>query len=186
MYMLEGEIVHLDQIGRRETLTPGSTVVLTAHEEASHELVPSKGKRARWLSIVTRLPWHTEPPPTALQVKGPSDATEASDGTIQRPVVGPLARADSPAGLQVLDIAFARKGTGFFRIGRDHRAVGYVLGGSGKINDGSVDPGSGILLENVPSVALSGTVGYRVVLATIPVVQEPEAEDPEPPRRRVK
>lgn len=186
MYMLEGEIVHVDQTGRRETLTPGSTVVLTAHEESSHELVPSKGKRARWLSVVVRLPWHTEPPPTSLQVKGPSEATEAPDGTVQRPVVGPLARADSRTGLQVLDIAFARKGTGFYKIGRGHRAVAYALDGTGTINDVPVNPGSGVLLEDVPSLALSGTPGYRVVLAMIPVASEPKAEGPEPPRRRVK
>ncbi len=186
MYMLEGEIEHVDHDGRRETLTPGSTVVLTAHGDASHELVNVKGKRARWLSVVIRLPWHTEPPPNALQIKGPSDATEASDGTVQRPVIGPLARADSTSGLQVLDVEFARKGTGFFRVGKDHKAVAYALAGSGAMNDRPVEPGSGALLENLASVAIGGAAGYRVVLAMMPVHAEPAPEGPEPPRRRVK
>jgi redox-sensitive bicupin YhaK (pirin superfamily) len=186
MYLLEGEIHHLDNSGRSEALTPGSSVVLTAHEEVSHELVTVKGKRARWLSIVVRLPWHTEAPPTSLQIKGPPDATEASDGTVQRPVVGPLARADAASGLQLLDLEFARPGTGFFRVGQDRRAVAYVLGGSGSISETPVDPGSGVLLADASGVAIHGTPGYRVVLASAPAPHEPEPEGPDPVRRRVK
>jgi quercetin 2,3-dioxygenase len=186
MYMLEGEVQHLDNSGRSETLTPGSSVVLTAHEEFYHELVTVTGKRARWLSIVVRLPWHTEAPPTSLQVKGPPDATEAADGTIQRPVVGPLARADAASGLQVLDLEFAKAGTGFFRVGRDRRAVAYVLGGSGSINETPVGPGSGILLADASGVAIHGTSGYRVILASIAAPPEPKTEGPDPVRRRVK
>ncbi len=186
LYMLEGEIGHVDRAGHQERLTPGSTVVLTAHEGALHEIVPITGKRARWVSAVVRLPWHTEPPQTALQIKGPSDAIEASDGTVRRPVVGPLARANASSGLEALDVEFARKGTGFFRIGREHRAVVYALGGSGTINDVLVDPGSGALLEHVASVAIGGAPGYRVVFATLPAPRESEPEEPAPVRRRVK
>lgn len=186
MYMLDGELQHLDNSGRSEMLTPGSSVVLTAHEEFSHELVTVKGKRARWLSIVVRLPWHTEAPPTSLQIRGPPDVTETSDGTVRRPVVGPLARADAISGLQVLDLEFARAGTGFFRIGQDRQAVAYVLGGSGSINETPVDPGSGILLADASGVAIHGTPGYRVVLASVPAPPAPGPERPDPVRRRVK
>ncbi len=186
LYLLEGEIEHVDQGGHRERLTPGCTVVLSAHDEAHHQLVPVTGKRARWLSTVIRLPWHTEPPPNALQVKGPSDPIEASDGTVQRPVVGPLARADSSSGLEALDVEFARKGTGFFRIGKENRAVAYALGGSGSINEVPVDPGLGVLLEHAASVAISGAPGYRVLLAILPAPSEPLPEEPTPVRRRVK
>ena len=65
LYVLEGEVHHVDDTGREEALTPGSTAVLTAHEPLSHDIVATKGKRARWLSVVVRLPWHTEPLPTA-------------------------------------------------------------------------------------------------------------------------
>lgn len=186
MYMLEGEMQHVDGSGRSEDLTPGSSVVLTAHEEISHELVSQKGKRARWLSIVVRLPWHTEAPPTSLQIKGPPDATTAPDGTVQRPVVGPLARSDAASGLEVLDLEFAKAGTGFFRIGPDRRAIAYVLGGSGSINEAPVDPGSGVLLANASAIAIHGSPGYRVILASAPAPPEPEPEGPDPPRHRVK
>ncbi|HWM49730.1 MAG TPA: pirin family protein [Thermoplasmata archaeon] len=186
MYVLDGEIQHIDGSGRHDALTPGSTAVLTAHEQMSHELVAVPGKRARWLSIVVRLPWHTEPPPTSLQVKGPSEAKEAADGSVQRPVIGPLARADAFSGLELVDLEFAKTGTGFFRIGRNRRGVAYVLNGSGKINNVEVDPGSGVLLENISGVAIGGSPGYRVALATVPVPAEPKPEGPEPVRRRVK
>ena len=95
IYLVEGEVDHVDDSGRREALTAGSVAVLTAHEEISHDMEMLKGKRARWLSVVVRLPWHTEPPPTTIQIKTAGDATEESDGTVQKPVVGPLARAGS-------------------------------------------------------------------------------------------
>src|SRR5436309_9845325 len=92
--MVDGEVDHVDDSGRREALTAGSVAVLTAHEEISHDMEMLKGKRARWLSVVVRLPWHTEPPPTAVQIKTAGDAKEGSDGAVQKPVVGRLARAD--------------------------------------------------------------------------------------------
>jgi len=186
IYLVEGEVDHMDGSCRRDGLTPGSVAVLTAHEEISHDLEMLKGKRARWLSVVIRLPWHTEPPPTAIQIKTAGDATEGSDGTIQKPVVGPLARADAASGLECTDIEFARKATGFFRIGRDRRAVAYVLNGSGMIDDVPIKSGLGALLENMSAVAIGGSPGYRILLASVPVPAEHEEKRPDSVRLRVK
>ena len=185
IYLVEGEVDHMDAAGRRESLTPGSVAVLTAHEEVSHDLEMLKGKRARWLSVVVRLPWHTEPPPTTVQIKTAGDATEGSDGTVQKPVVGPLARADGSSGLECTDIEFARQATGFFRIGLDRRAVAYVLSGSGMIDDVPLKAGSGALLENMSAVAIGGAPGYRLVLASIPIPTQHE-DPPDAAPRRVK
>jgi redox-sensitive bicupin YhaK (pirin superfamily) len=186
IYVLDGEIEHVDGAGHRDTLSPGSLALLTAHEEIAHELATVKGKRARWLSIVIRLPWHTEPPPTEVQIKGAGDAVPAADGTIQTPVVGPLARADSFSGLQLMDLEFAKDGTAFFRIGRDHRAVAYVLAGSGKLEGSLVEPGAGVLMENLAGFAIGGSPGFRVALASVPVPREHAEEAPGPGRKRVK
>src|SRR5437870_2087266 len=86
IYLVEGEVDHVDGSGRREALTAGSVAVLTAHEEISHDMEMLKGKRARWLSVVVRLPWHTEPPPTTVQIKTAGDTKEGSDGTLQMPL----------------------------------------------------------------------------------------------------
>jgi len=185
IYLVEGEVDHMDAAGRRESLTPGSVALLTAHEEISHDLEMLKGKRARWLSVVVRLPWHTEPPPTTVQIKTAGDATEGSDGTVQKPVVGPLARADGSSGLECTDIEFARQATGFFRIGLDRRAVAYVLSGSGMIDDVPLKAGSGALLENMSAVAIGGAPGYRLVLASIPIPAQHE-DPPDAAPRRVK
>jgi len=185
IYLVEGEVDHMDDSGRREGLTPGSVAVLTAHEEISHDLEMLKGKRARWLSVVVRLPWHTEAPPTTIQIKTAGDATEESDGTVQKPVVGPLARADGSSGLEFTDIEFARQATAFFRIGRDRRAVAYVLDGSGMIDDVPLKSGSGALLENMSAVAVGGAPGYRIVLASVPIPAQHE-DPPDAAPRRVK
>ena len=185
IYLVEGEVDHMDAAGRREALTPGSVAVLTAHEEISHDLEMLKGKRARWLSVVVRLPWHTEPPPTTVQIKTAGDAIEGSDGTVQRAVVGPLARADGSSGLECTDIEFARQATAFFRLGRDRRAVAYVLNGSGMIDDVPLKSGSGALLENMSAVAIGGVPGYRLVLASVPIPAQHE-DPPDAVPRRVK
>jgi len=185
IYLVEGEVDHVDDSGRREGLTPGSVAVLTAHEEISHDLEMLKGKRARWLSVVVRLPWHTEPPPTAIQIKTAGDPIEESDGTVQRPVLGPLARADGSSGLACTDIEFARQATAFFRIGRDRRAVAYVLNGSGMIDEVPLKAGSGALLENMSAVAIGGAPGYRLVLASAPIPAQHE-DPPDAVPRRVK
>jgi redox-sensitive bicupin YhaK (pirin superfamily) len=176
MYVLEGTIEHVDGSGRRESLTGGTVALISAHEEVSHELATVRGKRARWLSVVLRMPWHTEPPPTSVQIKGAGDPKAATDGTVQTPVVGPLARADSFGGLQLLDVEFAKDGTGFFRIGRDRRGVAYGLSGAGTVEGSPVEPGSGVLMETVSGVAIGGSPGFRVVFATAPVGSGPRDE----------
>ncbi len=186
IYLVEGEVDHMDGSGRRDPLPVGSVAVLTAHEEISHDLEMRKGKRARWLSVVIRLPWHTEPPPTSVQIKTAGDGTEGSDGTVQKAVVGPLARADASSGLECTDIEFARKANSFFRLGRDRRAVAYVLNGSGMIDDVPIKSGSGALLENMSAVAIGGSPGYRIVLASVPVPAEHEEKRPDSVRLRVK
>ena len=186
VYVLNGEIDHVDGSGRRERLTRGSVALITAHDEVFHQLDAVKGTRARWLSVVVRLPWHTEPPPTQVQIKGAGDPKAASDGTVQTPVVGPLARADSFSGLQVLDMESAKEGTGFFRIGHDHRGLIYALEGSGAVEGSPLAPGSGVLMENLSGVAIGGSPGFRVVLATVPVPEPHPEERPGPPRKRVK
>lgn len=173
-YVLEGYVQHAEQNGQLTELFPGSVLLLTAHEELRHELtVQAKdaGGSARWFSIVLRLPWHTEPPPTSLQIREAGEAIQALDGTVQRPVVGPLARAESMMGLECTDIEFARDGRSSFRIGRDRRAVAYALRGSGTVEKQPVEAGHGALLENLANVTIQGSRGYRVILATVPVVR---------------
>ena len=166
-YVLEGYVDHTDDAGHQDALTAGSVIVLTAHEPVQHELRMQKGRTARWLSIVMRLAWHTEPLPTSLLVRTASGPIEAPDGTIRRPVVGASAHADSPNGFELLDIEFSREGTGFFRIGRDRRAIAYVLHGSGTIDNERALAGQAALVEDASGVQIQGSSGYRVALASI-------------------
>src|SRR5438309_586075 len=155
-------------------LAPGSVLVVTAHTEIRHDLTmqPSQqGRNARWLSIVLRLPWHTEAPPNALQVKDAGDVVEAPDGTTRRPVTGPLARAETFMGLESTDIEFSREAEASFSIARKRRGVAYVLRGSGMIEKSGVEKGQGALFENVTRLSMRGSPDFRVFLATVPLAE---------------
>lgn len=171
-YVLDGYVHHEDASGQHTVLNPGSVLVVTAHREIRHELTmqPSQeGRDARWLSVVLRIPWHTEPPPTSLQIKEAGDSADAPDGTRQRPVVGSLARADSAMGLECMDIEFPKEADGSFQLARNRRGIVYILHGLGMIEKQSVGPGHGALFENIARVTVHGSPGFRLFLASVPV-----------------
>jgi len=175
-YVIDGLVHHEDGSGNHTVLNPGSVLVVTAHEEVRHELTmqPSQeGRSARWLSIVLRLPWHTEAPPTSVQIKDAGDATESIDGTVRRPVVGPLAFMQ----LECTDLEFTREADVSLPIDHGRRGVAYVLRGSGMIEKKPIEMGHGALFENVARLALSGSPGFRVFLATVPRVENREESD---------
>jgi len=176
-YVLDGYVHHEDGSGTHTVLNPGSVLVVTAHEEVRHELTmqPSQeGRTARWLSLVLRLPWHTEAPPTSIQIKDAGDATESLDGTVRRPVVGPLARAETFMGLECTDITFAREASVSFPIDRDRRGVVYVVHGSGLIEKTQVERGRGALFEHITRLTIQGSPGFRAFLATVPIAKNPQ------------
>lgn len=180
VYVLEGSVRHEGEDGSPTVLGPGSVVVLTAHDEIRHALIPEAGTvgaSARWLSIVLRLPWHTEPPPTALQIRDAGEATEGIEGVTQRPLVGRLARADSSMGLECTDLEFTRRHDLRFPVGLDRRGVAYVLRGTGSIEKQTIAAGQGALLDHVGLVTLSGTTGFRVFLSTVPVSGDERTDD---------
>ena len=138
-----------------------------------------EGGSARWLSIVLRLPRHTEAPPTSIQIKDAGDATESLDGTMRRPVVGPLARAETFMQLECMDIEFTREADVSIPVDRKRRGLAYVLRGSGMIEKKPVQMGHGALFENVSKIALYGSPGFRVFLATVPIVEGRDESDTE-------
>ena len=96
------------------------------------------------------------------------DATESIDGTVRRPVVGPLARAETFMQLECTDLEFTREADVSLPIDHGRRGVAYVLRGSGMIEKKPVEMGHGALFENVARLVLNGSPGFRVFLATVP------------------
>jgi redox-sensitive bicupin YhaK (pirin superfamily) len=167
-YVLEGYIDHEDGSGNHTSLTEGSLLVLTARDEVRHALRMERGRTARWLSIVVRLRVTTETPTTSLQIISAKRPPVGSDGTIRTPLVGSNGPARTSSGLELTDIAFAKEATAFLRMGRDRRGIAYVLSGIGSVEDHGLEPGHGVLLENMSGLSLHGEAGYRVALASVP------------------
>ena len=167
-YVLEGYIDHEDGSGNHTSLTEGSLLVLTARDEVQHALRMERGRTARWLSIVVRLPVSTEAPSTSLQILTASRPPVGSDGTVRTSLVGSNGPARTSSGLELIDIGFSKEATAFLRVGRDRRGIAYVLSGFGSVENHGLEPGHGVLLENMSGLSLHGDAGYRVALASVP------------------
>ena len=167
-YVLEGYIDHEDGSGNHASLTQGSLLVLTARDETRHALRMERGRTARWLSIVVRLPAGGEAPSAALQVLTPERPSVGSDGTIRTALIGSNGPARTSSDLEFTDIGFVKEGTTFLRVGRDRRGIAYALSGIGSVNDHSLEPGHAVLLENRSGLSLNGEAGYRVAFASVP------------------
>ncbi len=109
-YVLEGYIDHEDGSGNHTSLTEGSLLVLTARDEVRHALRMERGRTARWLSLVVRLPLTTEVPQTSLQIMTARRPSVGSDGTVRTPLVGSNGPARTSSGLELTDIGFAKEG----------------------------------------------------------------------------
>jgi redox-sensitive bicupin YhaK (pirin superfamily) len=91
-----------------------------------------------------------------------------SDGTVRTSLVGSNGPARTSSGLELIDIGFAKEATAFLRVGRDRRGIAYVLSGIGSVENHGLEPGHGVLLENMSGLSLHGEAGYRVALASVP------------------
>jgi len=167
-YVLEGTVDHEYGAGVHDNLTPGSILVLTASQEVRHALTMEKGRTARWLSIVARLPGLTGLAPSSLKIRTPESAPVGSDGAARTSLIGPNGAVPSSAGLELTDIAFAKRGSAFFRLGHDRRGLVYVLHGTGSVDDHELELGHGALLENMSAISIQGEAGYRIALASVP------------------
>ncbi|TLZ94433.1 MAG: hypothetical protein E6J95_04065 [Methanobacteriota archaeon] len=167
-YVLEGHIEHEYGAGVHDNLTEGSILVLTASDEVRHALTMEKGHTARWLSIVSRLPEHAEPAPSSLKIRTPKPSPVGSDGAARTSLIGPNGAVPSSSGLELTDVAFAKRGSAFFRLGHDRRGLVYALHGTGAVDDHELELGHGALLENMSAISIQGEAGYRVALASVP------------------
>ncbi len=167
-YVLEGEVEYEDDTGQRSRLGSGAVALLTAQETALHNLTPRAPPRARWISLVVRCSSASGGPGHMVQIaRGPLPARNG-DGCVERRIAGRGGAVSSNAGLECAEIEFRAEGRCLGRVGRDRRAVGYLLEGSGRIDGAEIDVGQGALLEDTPEVEIRGRPGTRVILVSAP------------------
>lgn len=167
-YIVEGRVDYEDDVGRRTVLDRGAVVLLTAREEAHHNVRANPAPRSRWLSVIVRVPPVAGGVPHAVQVATAAVPPRSGGGAIERPLVGRGAPVVSAAGLECVDLEFPDAGRCICPVGKGRRAVAYAYEGSASIDGHLVEAGAGALLEGVDEVAVQATSGSRVILASAP------------------
>src|SRR5947199_7647764 len=118
--------------------------------------------------MLARLPGLTRLAPSSLKIRTPESAHVGSDGAARTSLIGPNGAVPSSSGLELTDVAFAKRGSAFFRLGHDRRGLVYALHGTGAVDDHELALGHGALLENMSAISIQGEAGYRVALASVP------------------
>jgi redox-sensitive bicupin YhaK (pirin superfamily) len=167
-YVLEGRVEYEDDAGRRSPLEAGTVVLLTAREEARHNLVPRDALRTRWVSAIVRCSPTAGGPPHRVQWAAGVATPQGGDGVVERRLVGPQAPVVASSGLECRELAFPSGGACVCAVGGERRAVAYVLDGKARIGDQLVEAGSGALVENTNELSFEADAGARVFLASVP------------------
>jgi redox-sensitive bicupin YhaK (pirin superfamily) len=167
-YVVEGRVEYEDDVGRRSVLDPGTVVLLTAREEAHHNLTARPAPRSRWLSVVVQCPPDTEGAPHLVQVASAPSPARARGGAIERRLVGREGPIPSDSGLECLEIEFRDAGECACPIGPERRAVAYLFEGSGSIDGQRVNAGVGVLTESLTELAFRAETGSRILLVSAP------------------
>jgi quercetin 2,3-dioxygenase len=167
-YVLDGRVEYEDDNGVRTVLGPGTAVLLTAREEAHHDLVANQTPRVRWLSVVLRIPAAAGGPTHRVQIANGPLPTRDGPARIERPLVGPHAPLASSAGLACTELELRAGGRYVMPLGRERRAVVYVFDGSAHVDDQPVEAGAGALLENATETSIRAVSDARLLLASAP------------------
>jgi redox-sensitive bicupin YhaK (pirin superfamily) len=166
-YVTEGFASYQLEGGAVEPLPQGSGRLLSSPGRASHRVSPGKGGAIRWFNLVLALPAGVTGAPRLQSMA--ADAPAIVEDTVRvRPIVGAQAPMVSSAGLECQELRFSEEGTTFRKVGSERRAVLYAMSGRGRVDQREIEAGEAALIEGMPGVAVQGTEGFCVILATAP------------------
>ncbi|MGP8073105.1 MAG: hypothetical protein ACLPZM_08285 [Thermoplasmata archaeon] len=166
-YVTEGFASYQLGDGTIEALQRGSGRLLTTPGRVSHRVSPGKGGVIRWFNLVLALPMNSTGAPR-LQLMGPQAPTIEEDNVRVRQIVGPRAPMVSPSGLECSQLQFTDEATTFRKVGSDRRAVLYAMSGRGTVDQKDIVAGEAAFIEGMPGLAIQGSDGFCVILATAP------------------
>lgn len=167
-YVLSGTLVSIDPAGRRTEVPSGSVVTLATVQERVHDLWPSAGTEARWVSLEVRLP-PTTPEATEEYSEGPATSRPGGSPELRwTRVVGPGAAVRSLMGTEISDLTFLGPSEVAVPIGRERRAAVYVVAGTIRVADRKLTLGEGLLATGYATVGIRGEIGSRLIVATVP------------------
>jgi redox-sensitive bicupin YhaK (pirin superfamily) len=167
-YIVEGRVEYTDDLDRRSVLEPGTVALLSAREEAHHNLTARPDPRARWLSVVAEVPATASGPAHRVQFAMPTPSVPPGGEVVERQLVGRRASVRSVAGLKCVAIEFVRDGRCVCPLGSGRRAVAYTYEGAATLDGGVVPAGSGALIDDRSELSVEARAGARVLLASVP------------------
>ena len=167
-YVSEGLAAYRVGDGPAETVAPGSALLLSTTSRITHSISPVQGPSVRWFALVLSLVRVL--PEMRLQSSHRPEAPTYEDTALVRHLVGSGADMKSAAGLECREIEFVQNSTSFLRVGHDRKAIAYALNGAGTVGGFGLEAGEGALIEGASGIAIGGTPGLRVIVATAPLV----------------
>jgi redox-sensitive bicupin YhaK (pirin superfamily) len=166
-YVTEGLATYQMEPGGIAQLRPGHARLLTTPGRTEHRISPGRGGPIRWFNLVVQLPEGSRGP-FRLQTSEPPTAPTYDQNALVHRIVGEGSSMASAAGLACAEITFVESSTSFLGVGHDRRGLVYSLAGRGKVDGVSVETGEAALVEGAAGVAVQGTPGLRVIVATAP------------------
>jgi redox-sensitive bicupin YhaK (pirin superfamily) len=166
-YVTEGLASYQMEPGGAAQLRPGHARLLTTPGRTEHRISPVRGGPIRWFNLVVQLPAGSRGPFRLQTSEPPATPTYEQNALVHR-IVGEGSSMASAAGLACAEITFVESSTSFLGVGHDRRGLIYSLVGRGKVDGVSLETGEAALVEGAAGVAVQGTSGLRVIVATAP------------------
>ncbi len=167
-YVTEGFASYELESGGPEELHAGSARLLYAPVRASHRISPARGGAIRWFSLVVDAP--SAPSGEVRLQRGDRPSGPPIDGSPRIwTLVGTGGSMRSRTEMECREITFPELGTTFQRVGHDRRGIVYALAGRGAVDGVDIASGEAALIEGVAGIAIQGSIGFRSVVATMPL-----------------
>jgi redox-sensitive bicupin YhaK (pirin superfamily) len=167
-YPVTGSLVEEDEQGRPTEIPMGTVSHLVTLTERRHDVNPTDGTRARWVSLALYLPADAAEPPRPHRV-APAEAVPGSPpGVRWLRLVGARGPVRSAAGLEMLDITIDRPLAFEVPIEDDRWAVAYVVDGTAQVAGRDLARFGGLLASGLSTMSLRATPTTRLIVATVP------------------
>jgi len=174
-YMIEGGFIHKDNIGNNDTIFAGDAQRFTAGNGLIHSEMPGTNAINRGLQLWLNIPLAAKKlPPSYQLVNSNSIKIDSTKNIITRTIAGPESALHTNCGcdLTYLDISLKNDSL-FFSPLAGYSTYIYLLSGTIKINDATLQEGQFYLLENTYKNKIESSADARFVYLSAKPLNQP-------------